>query len=178
MLNLNLLPPEEKLNLIRVFRRRAVVAVGGGLTAVFAIFSILLLPTIFMLAAEKSELLRAVRIERDTQEKTGANQQAADVKKVNLLAEKILEYDKKQRKIFTLFEAIIKETPSSIKIEHILLRNTSEEIAISGFSGTREDLLKFLDAMDKNPYIEKVSSPVTNLVKERNVRFSLTAKLK
>ena len=178
MLNLDLLPPEEKLNLARVFRRRAVVGVGGGMAAVFAIFLILLLPTIFMLVAEKSELLRAVRIERDIQKKAGADRQAADAKKVNLLAEKILEYNKKRRKVFPLFEAVIRETPPSVEIERILLSSAPGEIAISGFSGTREDLLKFLNALSKNPNIEKVSSPVTNLVKERNVRFSLTAKLK
>lgn len=178
MLNLNLLPPEEKLNLIRVFRRRAVVGVGGGLAAVFIIFLILLLPTIFMLAAEKSELLRAVRIERERQEKTGAGRQAADAKKVNLLAEKILEYNERRRQIFPLFESIIRETPPAVGIEHILLNNAPGEIAISGFSITRGDLIKFLNALSKNPDIEKVSSPVTNLVKEKNIRFSLTAKLK
>lgn len=178
MLTLNLLPPEEKLNLIRVFRRRAVVGVGGGLAAVFIIFLILLLPTIFMLEAEKSELLRAVRIERERQEKTGSDRQAADIMKVNLLAEKILGYNEGRRQIFPLFESIIGETPPAVGIEHILLNNASGEIAISGLSDAREDLLKFLDAIGKNPGIEKVSSPVTNLVKEKNIRFSLTAKLK
>lgn len=178
MLNLNLLPPEEKRNLAYAIRTRAVIALCGGLVSVFVIFMVLLLPTFFLLVLQKSDVLRAVMIERESQERAGIAAQAAELIGINQLAERVVRHEKDQLKIFPLFEAVAREVPPTVHLKTLKLRSGPRELAVEGFAPTREDLLQFLRALERHPAVEKVSSPLSNLIKETDITFSVVAKLK
>lgn len=178
MLNLNLLPPEEKRDLAYIIRARAIAAVAGGLGLALIIFMALLLPTVFFVAFQKSEVVRALEIERESQRRSGISAQTAEIQSANRLAEIVLNREKNPARIYPLFESVFRDAPPQVRLGIIRFRFQERELALEGFSPARSDLLGFIAALNRNPLIKSVSSPVTNIIKEADIKFSLAVKLK
>lgn len=178
MLNLNLLPPQEKRSVAYEVRARAVAAVGAGLIAVFLIGLALLLPTVFLLGFQKSEVVRAANIELQSQEQSGVANHVLEIEDANRLAAAFVREEKSREGVFPLFAAIIRSVPPSVRLESLYLHAEAREVTIEGFSPSRELLLTLLQSLEREPHFTKVSSPVANLVKPSDIRFSITATVK
>jgi hypothetical protein len=50
----------------------------------------------------------------------------------------------------------------------------SYTLIVSGLAKTRQSLVAFSEALRKEPLIQKVDLPVSNLTKESNIQFTLT----
>lgn len=178
MANLNLLPPEEKIRLGYLFAARGLIAVTAALASAIAVFAILLLPTIFSLAFETQEVVRARHLEAASQERLGLAGAHETVREANQLARRVTRFEAERKRVPMMIEDIIEGTPPGVAFDLITYRAASGEIAIEGFSPTRADLLAFERALKQRPAVAAVASPVTNLVREANIRFSFVAKLR
>lgn len=178
MLNVNLLPPREKENLAYIFESRAVIAVGSAVIAVSFIFLVLLLPTFFALVFQKAEIVRAVALEAQGQERSGIAKRAERVRAANFLADRIVRYEQKQDPIAPLFQAITRAVPPSIRLHSIAFHKDRREFSLDGRAPARADLLRFTRSLEADPRVAKVTSPVSNLVREADVAFTLTITLR
>ncbi len=178
MFELNLLPPREKANLEYEMKTRAVVAVATWLGAVLLIFTALLLPTIFLLSFQKAEVLRAVKLELASQEQAGVTSQVKRLGEINRLAGVIVRHERESAQFFALFEALFRDVPSTVRLQSVKLQSASKEVAIEGFAPTRASLLEFIATLQADPRLLRASSPVANLIKETDIKFSIIATVK
>lgn len=177
MLNLNLLSPEEKVGLAYLMRRRAILALGAGLAGALAVFAALLLPTIFSLAFQLAEAERAGRIERERQDRSGFPDRSDRIREVNRWAEAVSRAASGRPEITPAIRSILDTVPPAVRLSAFTLKAETGVLSVEGFSPTRQDFLSLLDALRANPRIAKVSSPVQNLIRETDIRFSINATL-
>ena len=78
---------------------------------------------------------------------------------------------------------ILELVPFSVKINSLLFdakicNNCFSSILIRGHAETRSDLMDFIGSLSSSNYFEAIESPVSNLLDERDVYFSITIELK
>jgi len=73
---------------------------------------------------------------------------------------------------FTHFSQLV---PNNIII--YTLNINQDKILITGLGGTRDELLKFKDELEKSELFSKVAIPLDNLLKKDNVDFSIKANI-
>ena len=177
MLNLNLLPPEEKRRLQYTIWTRAVIAIGGGLSLGLGVFIVLLLPAWLFLKAEEPALFDALTFERRAYSQAAPGV-ASDVRTLNRLARFVDEHAGRRVPAYALITEVLRVTPAPIRLQEVVVQASPGELRIAGFSATRQALLTFIQSLEGNPRIASVSSPLSNLVRETNITFTLTAKLR
>lgn len=178
MLNLNLLPPRHRENIAFEMRARAVLAVGSGLILVALAAAALLLPTFFLLVFQKNELEREVKLERQQGQRAGVPEEAERIERLNSLARVVLNQETESLPVFPIFEAVFRDVPPALRLESARFRSAEKEVVIAGFAPTRLAMLEFLRALENNPRVAKISSPVTNIIKEADIKFSVTVIVK
>lgn len=178
MLALNLLPPREKEKLVYVWRARALIVMASGFTVAFAVSFVLLLPTFFLLFFQKVETVRAVAIARETEERTGVKKRIEAIAQANRLGDVVRNHETTRGNLFGLFESLFRNVPAGIRVESVKFRSQARELTMHGFAPTRPELLLLLKNLEANPRIAKVSSPVTNLIREADIDFSVVVTLR
>lgn len=179
MFTLNLLSEKQKAEVRFEIYSRFLIQIGVAILVTLIIFSILLVPTFIFLQFQKGDLERNLEIERKSQETTQIIETEKEIENTNSLILSMLSAEKKRNKMGPLIAdiysaadglAVISEFKFTINPKEILLRGRSEDI---------KKFLLFKDALDALPYFsEKVISPSENLVKLKNVSFTLRGKLK
>ena len=177
MLNLNLLPPAEKEHLIYVCRARSLVVIASGFIAVLGVSFVLLLPTFSLLFFQKTEAIRAVAIEREAEERTGLKDRIARIERVNRLAHAVEEHESKRGDLAGLFESILRDVPPGVRIASLRIKSQTRELSLVGFAPTRQHLLELLKNLERNARVATVSSPITNIIREVDIDFSIAITL-
>lgn len=175
---INLIPNEEKKKVFKDFYLRfvAVFFIMLGASLVFA--SAAILPAYFTSSIEESLISARLKTQQNEPISLPDQNTLAVIKDLKgKLA--LIEENKKNNFIFSqkvINEIILKKTPS-IKITQISYRNDPESgksIDISGVASSREALLAFRRALEDDPSFSKVELPISNFVRESNIKFSLS----
>lgn len=174
MLHLNLLPPDEKRTLRAAMRSRAIFAVSSGIVAIVAVYLVLLAPTFLRISLQTSDILRAVRLETENQERIGIADIVERMQATNRLADAALAADTHERSVSVRFENAFAVVPSALSLNRARYQTTTRQLAIEGFSPNRALLLTFIRGLEGLPSVASVSSPVGNLIRETDIRFTLT----
>lgn len=88
----------------------------------------------------------------------------------------ILKDNESYHKPIKYLDSIIENKSSSIKINQFsysLSSITTASILIEGLSSDRESLISFVDSLKQTGLFKTVDSPVSNLAKDKNIRFSI-----
>lgn len=178
MLNLNLLPPAEKEKLIYVWRARALAVIAGGFIAVLVVSAVLLLPTFFLLFFQKAEAIRAVAIGREAEERIGVKERIEAVERINRLATSVRDHEARRGDLFGLFASLFGNVPGDVALRSVAFRSQAREVTLRGFAPTRQGLLRFLENLEADPRVARVSSPVANLIRETDIDFTVAITLK
>lgn len=178
MLNLNLLPPDEKTNLAYELRTRAVLRAGWLLVACLLIAGVLFLPTMFLLSFQKSEVARTLELERLREERSGIREEMVKVKTANREADIITQNLMTRRTSSGLLEDLLGAIPTGISLSHVTYTASSNIVLISGFAETRSSFLAYLDTLRRNARVAGVASPVSNVIRDTDITFSITVALR
>ncbi len=178
MLNLNLLPPAEKLAVAYELRTRAVLAVGAAVAAVFVVALVLLLPTFFFLSFQKADVLRLLELDMEVRARAGITAQILRIQQANRMAQTVVQHEANRPKFSPLFASVLRAVPSGVRVDALEYRAKARGLDIVGFAPSREHLLSFLRNLEANPRLGRVSSPVANLVRGTDISFSIAAELK
>lgn len=178
MLNLNLLPPDEKINLAYEFRTRAVLRVGWLLIACFFITGVLFLPTMFFLSFQKSEVARTLELERLREERSGIREEMVRVKAANQEADVVRQNLTTRRTSSGLMRELLAAIPAGVSLSDVTYMPLTNTVLIGGFSPTRVTFLTFLDGLQKNARVAHVISPVSNVIRDTDITFSVTISLR
>jgi hypothetical protein len=177
---MNLLPANLK-RLARANYHRRVLVVGLYLSAV------LLGVFVCLLALQTARLYwdsRDAHLLRLAEEQVG-NRQAfvAARNNLNVLNRrlKILRPLGQAGSPADLFGQILAGKPKGVKISSLNYSTSTDRrgtVSLAGIAATRSELLNFIEMLKKNDVFINIESPVANLIRQREVDFTITASVK
>lgn len=176
---INLIPNEEKRQIVKDFYLRFTTVVFIMLGLSFVVASISILPAYFLSSVEENFFNSKLELQKN--ELIPANDQNTliiikDLKnKLNLIenAQKNKDAEFSQKVINKI---LLKKMPN-IKITEIFYQKdpqTGEKISVNGKASSREILLSFRRALEDDVSFKKVDLPISNFVKGSNIKFYLT----
>ncbi len=173
MLNLNLLPAQikEEIKLKRLYNLLKKIS-----------FIVLLLPFVYggALWSAKTMLVDTLdNLEEHTlivnRNSQGYNKK---VKQINAQIKNIEEIEKNFSFLSCSLKEVANSVPEGIKLTKLNIDKNQKTLKIEGYAETRSQLLKFKDKLQSLKLIETVDLPLENLLSQKNINFSLSAKLK
>jgi len=172
---INLLPDEYKNLVEREYQGRILTGMLLFFIITVIISIIFLIPSYFISQIEYSSALD--RAEKNIPKSEPDSLGTSDIiKKINN-GISLLRISSSDNKVLVnqLIDSLITKKNSLISIKSINyeMRGETAKIDITGVANTRESLLLFVDNLKKEKNFAEVYSPVSNLVKERNVDFSV-----
>lgn len=177
MITLNLLPGKLKKE---IESKKANIWVVGMFVLSFVIFGL----TIELLFATKKILsnnLESLTEQYDAFEQYFDSDKNQEIEqKVNTINKMFVDIDKIQKGRTAWSEIMVEFTlivPSDVRLYKIELDKLENKVAVSGFAKTRDDLLKFQEALNNFKYFGSVDLPSNFLIESRDVSFELSATL-
>ena len=177
MLTTNLLPIEDKktISLIKGVR----LSVIGALTVLTLAVSnaVFVLPTLLPLIYEKRGLTRELETGKEGQEKFQASARQSEVRRLSNTTREIRAYISKPQYTSKILIDLAKLENSQIDLSTITLTDTGS-FTITGRAATRKALLDLESALKEFPYFRDIASPFSNIIRESNISFTISGKIK
>ena len=179
MFTLNLLSEKQKTEVRFEIYNRFLIQIGITLVAIMIIFSVLLIPTFIFLLFQKSDLKHDLEIEQKSQENVKVSEAENAVEVNNGIIQSLKLAEAKISRISPVVSSVFGASVNLATISELKYTLTPKEVMIRGQADDIKKFLAFKDALDELPYFtEKIISPSDNLVKLKNVSFTLRGKLK
>lgn len=176
MLTTTLLPQSYKNTLHREHARQMIQFFAAGISFVLVVGCVLLLPSYFTLTFVRAEAERALAIEEGAASAlhVAEHMAAADALRTNVVALRgFIEKPKTASDTVGLFLA---PRPGITVTQFIIA--PGEKVTIRGIAGTRRDLLNFETELRANGALQELSSPLSNIIRETAINFSIEGTLK
>ena len=173
MINLLLLEEKKKIHRDYAFRLFSVVLNAISVSALIGIVT--LFPSYFISDLEKRAAVDQAELVRETND-DGEENVALVLKEAQQKLE-ILSPEYEKVSIRTIFDTTIGYKPSTVALTGIIYQKDDKgniKITISGVADRRDDLLMFSQGLKKDALFDDVELPVSNLAKDRNIKFTLT----
>lgn len=177
MLTTNLLPQEEKKIVKSEDLRRIIVFYGLTAAVMFGCGIILLLPSFLPIFLEKQEIEKTLEFERQVFAKFNAKGITARIDKTRKIIDLIKSRDVIQESVSKIAENLFSYAGEDVEITALVIKEDGG-VNLNGIAVTRDHLLKFEKKLRDSGKFTEISSPLSNLIKEQNVIFSISAKLK
>lgn len=178
---MNFLPIKNRILIRKEYKQKALLILGFVVLFLFALNLILILPS-FIFLKEKGENLKKQH-EFVSQSPIFIRFSELDdsLKNLNLNISFLKEQKEKTRIIAPLLKKIVESKPEKtageISINFISL-SESDKIIVQGRAETRIALLNFIKNLKQNANLWEIQSPPSNLLKEKNIDYTLNIFLK
>ena len=179
---MNLLPTLEKKALVREYWWRFTHVVALVLLAAVSVASILLLPSFVYLAFERDSLdvqLSALRAQNALFLKdTSAQVELAETARQLELTRPVsttspLPSSSILAAVGLMGHAILLESIGYSKVDRPQAGKETAMMVIRGSARDRNELLRFIHVLEGEPRFIRVDSPLTNLIKDKDILFTL-----
>lgn len=177
MLSTNLLPLQEKREIQLEENRRLLIFLTLLSCLVLIVGSLLLLPSYLPLVMERRGLEASLRIEEQASSELGIKKKIVSVKRVVSAVKAVKDYAVKPTSVSSTLGEFLQSSGAAIGISFLSVRH-SGEFTLIGRAQTRRDLLNFEQRLRDSKKFEEFSSPLSNIVRETNINFSLQGKIK
>lgn len=179
---INLLPPEDKKSIRKEYLGRLAAVWGAFFTFAFFAGAAVLFPNFFIFFSQRGELASQIAAAEEKIKKLDAEKSAGEIKKINeRLA--MINSPKFDYRLSELFQEIIGLKSAGVKITAINFdvqktkSSTEARVSLSGKASARDGLLDFISKLKRSYGDQRVSSPITNLISDKDAAFSLTITL-
>lgn len=177
MLELNLLPEKEKIELKNVFRFRFAVFFSIWFFLCFILFLLILVFSSYYLKIQISNLENRFVFEK----KLIQEQKIKDFEKIssqiNENLSKIQEIKDRSLPIYDFLKELVLKS-SKIEFQNIIFQPDLKEVSLVGFAADRDKLLNFKSGIENSFYIQSVDLPIHFLAKQKDIDFVLKIKMK
>lgn len=177
MINLNLLPEKEKSNLNLDSWRRLILVFGSAFLVGLGFFSsILVSANIYLLNnLEKSSAL--LNLHRQLP----PGREIAEIEeKLNMANQKLNQVAEIRKRISSksyIFPEVASMLPQNVSLISLSVKSGGL-VELVGFARERAGLLLLKESLGKNENISDLNFPLANLLKEKDIEFSLSFKIK
>jgi len=170
---INLLPEQAKLQLARDRFSRALLTAGAMLFMVTASAALMMLLTYVSLGLQKSELLRELAIAKKSPTLARVETVEEKIILTNDVVKIFLKGLERENRISHILDEALKNRPPAVGINEFTY-NSPNEFRLRGSAQSRNDLLLFVERLSKSKVISGVNSPISNLLKDRDIEFELS----
>lgn len=177
MLTLNLLTPQARQIIAYERYRRAALALVVSVGAALTIFAVLLLPTFFFITFYENELARQLEMERASAKRAKLDALESLAADINGLAGRILAEEQKSR-IYPVVSEVVSAIPEGLTISSLRLSVDKKNLVIDGQAETRDIFLEAIKRLRDSPSVSNVVSPLSNIIRERDITFSLNISIR
>jgi len=180
MIKLNLLPEEYKKEYNLEKTRRFVKFVSVSLYFILFIFILLIFFGYFYLKFETRSVISKIDSEKTTQKIKDIFNLEDNIKLINKKISIIEKAKAEKIEISEILQTIASFDNQDTYFKNISINGQIKKVSISGFALNRSAVLAVKEAIKNSPIVEKESvfSPKTNILKEKNIDFNFTFKLK
>lgn len=98
-----------------------------------------------------------------------------DIRKLNETIRVIERFQKEVVPASILLEDVMRRTPEGVLISTFTFDAASRSLRLAGHAELRRQLLDYEAALLISPYLEKVESPISNLLQPRDIAFQMNA---
>ncbi len=170
----NLLPFDEKKKIARARRARAVAVAALLLFYAGTIASVALFPSYLLLRVKENNVvseLADIRKEDFTKESESL---AAVVRDINTKLH-VFSHDDAVLPVQEFITPLLLEKHPGVAVTsfHMEHSDTGTVLSIEGEARARADLIAFVDTLKQDARFSGVNLPVSNLVRDKNIQFSL-----
>lgn len=169
---LNLLPREDLHAIGYEKLSRIAVRVHILIAAIIGAGAVLLLPTYFFLTFQEVEVVRQIDITKQSAEVHRVNEAETAIQAMNEKL-RMLAGTTSPEPVATYFAVVRAETPDGVEISQLSFSRADNGLEVRGTAATREEFLKFLDALRSHALFTNVTSPITNILKDRKLTFTI-----
>lgn len=174
MLSFNLLPPEEKNRLQLKKQTRVAIIWSGSVFLALAFFTLLLLPSYFRSSFQEKEVLRNLRL---TEESPLVTRMATIRQSIATLKQSAADIAR-GTKVASIFSGIISDfisaLPTGITPTALTFNSQKQEMKVLGFAATRNALVALQGSLRARKNISNISIPLSDLVQDTDIPFTLT----
>lgn len=181
MLILNLLPPKEKQELMFERNRRFVMFVGVSMFMVFLVFTVLLFSTKLYIDIQLEPFEMAIREERERAETKRTEEIEKEIQKAREQISRITAIQQGISPWSPILKEISRFPLDGIVLSSIALGESGEErnVKIVGYAEDRDHaLLGLEEAIKSHPRFYDLDSPSSNWIKERDINFVFSFKIR
>lgn len=172
---MNFLPEEDKRKIKKEYLRRLFVVLGIFSFSAISIGIILLLSSAVFLRGQKHNLERQLAISEERLLRGKIENTISLAEELNAKISLLGSGQENIGEKSAFIKIILEEKTNKIKINDFFF--DKGKVLIQGISENRQNLLSFIDSLRKKKDFKKVESPVSNLIKERDIEFKLTIEL-
>ncbi|MEK7662255.1 MAG: hypothetical protein AAB355_02025 [Patescibacteria group bacterium] len=169
----NLLPETHRKIIEAEYRSRALLTTLYFIIIFFIIAAALLLPAYFL----SREKLAVVSVDSVTVTALAKSQAEEVRREISLLNEKlaILSLEKSTLSVSEIVSLIISARGAGVYIKNMIYesRGNTSKIDVFGTAKTRDALIAFVERVKKEKKFSEVYSPISNLVKEKDIDFTV-----
>lgn len=178
MIQLNLIPQQDKKYYKMEITRRFVIFFGIGTFILAVIFIGLLLSGYFFLSLQLNPEIQRLETEKATEKFRKVEDFDNQIKETNKKIGLILNIKNQATPISPIIEKILQVSSGDDSyLENITIDRQTGNISIKGFSLTRNQVVKIEDSIKKEDLFKDVIAPYSNLLKQRNINFSFDFKI-
>ncbi|MBI2640412.1 MAG: hypothetical protein HYW91_00825 [Candidatus Sungbacteria bacterium] len=177
MFTINLLPQEEK-RLVRLEEARRIIRFfAGGLISVLFIGSALLAPSFLPLFLERRELERSLQLEKEAGQALNVAEATARLRAFKSALFSIKAFVQTPPRASEILEDLFRQSRDGITIVNITIKKGGDVI-LTGTAESRDNLLRFEKNLRDSGKFQEISSPLSNIIRETNINFTMKGKLK
>ena len=174
---MNLLPLEYKNELKFEAWRRFAFTFGLYFNLIFAAGIVLLLPSFFFLKFQIGSLEQQVSVLQISEETKELREGTQQVRSINKALTAFQNFETTTQKTGPLIDSFLLKSYPGINITSFSYTRSEagqSELEIQGGAENRTSFLEYVDALRTDERVESVENPITNLVSEANIKFSIS----
>ena len=178
---INLLPISGIKKIISEYRVRLVTTVLVMLAVTMVIASALLFPAYLLASHKRTTILEELS---KTGNQNASSQETKDLEKIVKEMDAMLDMLSSKGQKFSISNDILTKTAGfrtgNIKITGMFYdkKDPESSFSLKGTAASRQSLTSFIEMLKKDATFRDVSLPISDLVKDRNIDFTVMIKLK
>jgi len=171
----NLLPDKIKKTTERERLGRFIVVLCCSTAVILAVIMISLVPSFFLVSFATDNLEKRKQSAEELAEVKGLGGLELEIERLNNLLDLLKQGSQQIRTVSDDFFNVLSQVSLPVRLDSFNF--SGPFLIIGGHSSTRNDLVDFIDALKVSGHFKNIDSPVSNLLLEKDVDFSIVLEL-
>jgi len=177
MLDINLLPPQQKKRLkLRIYYQN-IISSGFILLLLILFLVVFLAGFLIFLNFRYRVIENRITVEQSKIIQTQTvKEMEKKLKDLNRELEELREIETERSNLYSILDNISQNLLVGVRVYSLEINRNSGMVTVTGFSHTRENLLTIKKILENSPNYKNIDFPLSNLAnpKDINFRFSFT----
>ncbi len=175
---INLLPQQYKKELKLEEKWRTVIVFGF----ILVIFLLALVLILYSIKIYINGQVESTKLVLSVEEKPLQNEEVKglkeQIKKSNQVVGQLANFYQQQNRLMPILEEVSKQIPNEINLTKISWSRKNEQVSITGFSSTRENLFELKNNLESNANFSEVVFSSSAWLDPANIDFQVSFKVK